>query len=803
MGRRTESRRHEPADPGARPTMRRLPRRIGWLVAVTLVAGLAVPTVAQVAFDCVDVHVIWGRGSGLALDSTIDFQPYREALEQRIDTDQVDLSFYQLGQDGGYDGFAYEAAGDLLDLASAFFPFGSYTDSVATGIAEFSAYLGDRADACPDETYVVGGFSQGAQVVGAGLYDVDASVRERIAAVTLFGDPTRKTNNTFAIGPIRVGEFPRECLGITPAWNRGSAPCWTIEGILGAREDYLPDDIAERSGSWCRFLDGVCTGVVAQLATAFFDPIRAHFAYFDDNSDVADAAQEVAVRLAERLPDLETAFDVTIIPIAVGVTGADLVFVIDTTGSMADDIAEATAQAGDLAATWLALLPNARVGLVQYRDHGDVFVSQTELALTNDIGAFEAAVAGLNASGGGDYPEAMLSGISTALEEMPWRPGATKAAVVIGDAPGKDPEPNTGLTRAAIAQRALEIDPVNLYNVITGGGSEVEAFFQPLAETTDGEIIRASGDTTLTEALFETLTSISDKPVAVANGPYIAPIGEQIRFSAEGSYAVEGEITDYAWDFDADGSVDVSGDQPVATFTYPGAYDGLAIVEVTTSTGDTAIASAEVTVDDVGLGDRLPLAPLTTEASSDGTETTTISWTTPEDDRATGYLVLDGDGNLLAVAAEGATQATVETSRLGNGAYVVASNEFGRSGAVEVDVATFDFDGFHPPVDEPPVVNAARAGRAIPLKFSLGGDLGLDVLAEGSPTSVEVACDDGAVVDELEETTTAGGSSLSYDASADQYVYVWATSPDWSGTCRELRLVLADGSVHLARFQFR
>jgi hypothetical protein len=49
---------------------------------------------------------------------------------------------------------------------------------------------------------------------------------------------------------------------------------------------------------------------------------------------------------------------------------------------------------------------------------------------------------------------------------------------------------------------------------------------------------------------------------------------------------------------------------------------------------------------------------------------------------------------------------------------------------------------------------------------------------------------------------TAGSSSLSYDATTDQYVYVWKTDKAWANTCRQLMVTLDDGSVHTAEFKF-
>jgi len=57
-------------------------------------------------------------------------------------------------------------------------------------------------------------------------------------------------------------------------------------------------------------------------------------------------------------------------------------------------------------------------------------------------------------------------------------------------------------------------------------------------------------------------------------------------------------------------------------------------------------------------------------------------------------------------------------------------------------------------------------------------------------------------VDGVEETVSAGGSSLSYDASTGQYRYVWKTDKLWAGSCRQLVLQFDDGQQQRATFQF-
>lgn len=117
-------------------------------------------------------------------------------------------------------------------------------------------------------------------------------------------------------------------------------------------------------------------------------------------------------------------------------------------------------------------------------------------------------------------------------------------------------------------------------------------------------------------------------------------------------------------------------------------------------------------------------------------------------------------------------------------------------------VMPYEFGGFLAPVDGD-TPNVVRAGRAIPVRFSLGGDRGLEILAAGSPLSRTISCDGLTEGDAVEETLTAGASSLSYDAATDTYTYVWKTSADWTDTCRRLRIDFADGSSAVAIFDFR
>lgn len=112
---------------------------------------------------------------------------------------------------------------------------------------------------------------------------------------------------------------------------------------------------------------------------------------------------------------------------------------------------------------------------------------------------------------------------------------------------------------------------------------------------------------------------------------------------------------------------------------------------------------------------------------------------------------------------------------------------------------SWDFDGFRPPIVNPPEVNTQFKGSsAVSLTFSLDGFKGMDIIAEGYPRSRPCG-DDGPG----EPTRTPGAVTLKYHHLLDVYIYRWKTEKAWRGTCREFILQLIDGSEHTAIFEFR
>ena len=110
------------------------------------------------------------------------------------------------------------------------------------------------------------------------------------------------------------------------------------------------------------------------------------------------------------------------------------------------------------------------------------------------------------------------------------------------------------------------------------------------------------------------------------------------------------------------------------------------------------------------------------------------------------------------------------------------------------------FQGFLGPIHQGSVV---RAGDAIPIVFSLGGDRGLDVLAAGSPSSVQTDCEHPGAPTGGDPAASKLDSGLIFHSWTGHYVFLWQTPKAWAGTCRTFVLGLRDGEVARLTVSFR
>jgi hypothetical protein len=335
----------------------------------------------------------------------------------------------------------------------------------------------------------------------------------------------------------------------------------------------------------------------------------------------------------------------------------------------------------------------------------------------------------------------------------------------------------TGSSGAAATFSALASDIVDENVSVLCDASSGDVF--PLGVTTvhcmatDDHGNTASGSFTVTvqDTTAPDLT-LPSNITAEATGPS----GAAVSFSTSATDLVDGSV---AVNCDAD-----SGDTfPLGTTTVS--------CSATDAHSNTANGSFTVTVQDT-TGPSLSL-PANISVYSLSASQAIVSYSASAND------LVDGNVAISCAPASGSTF-SIGTTTVNCSATDAHENTTNGSFTVSV---LYNWTGFFQPVDNLPTENVVKAGSAIPVKFSLGGNQGLNILASGYPTSNVVTCGAPAGDDLIESTVTAGSSSLSYDAVANQYVYVWKTDKAWATQCRQLRVKLADGTVvHAANFKF-
>jgi hypothetical protein len=133
-----------------------------------------------------------------------------------------------------------------------------------------------------------------------------------------------------------------------------------------------------------------------------------------------------------------------------------------------------------------------------------------------------------------------------------------------------------------------------------------------------------------------------------------------------------------------------------------------------------------------------------------------------------------------------------------------ATDNAGHSTSAHFNVSVlYSFTGFFSPVENN-VTNVAKAGSAIPVKFRLGGNMGLNIFAAGYPASIPSFDNSAPVAGGVIDAVAADASGLQYDPIEDVYTYVWKTDKSWVGTQRQLQFRLIDGApLRWVAFRFK
>jgi hypothetical protein len=438
----------------------------------------------------------------------------------------------------------------------------------------------ELAKKCSGSRIILAGFSQGAHAIMEALPRI---ARNKVLAVTLFGNPEFKASygsqGDFDVGRTGIATTPRTS---------------------------FPGDLKGRLYDYCHGRDPICQGFVQcrLLSTVCYPNFDFGRHNYDDSSEMWSAVANVARLIRD---DQGSRGNPLPEPAPVAKGPVDVVFSIDTTGSMEPIISEVASNVQAMAGQLATASPDFRLALVTYRDGppycDDEYQAVTVQDFTTDTGTFNAAVDSLIADGGCDEDESVYTGAMQGLG-LAWRPGATHVMIMAGDAPGHDPDPVTGFTAEDVIARANAI-PAFVYG-LDGGFADS---FYALADGTGGQVYSVSDYGEVPVAIAQAIASQASAPTATITcvcgarrtataaqepGEYSGPVGAPIRLSAASSWSPLGRALAYGWDWDSDGTVDETTDAPIISHTWTAPFDGEVTLRVTDSAGRSAITRAHV-----------------------------------------------------------------------------------------------------------------------------------------------------------------------------------------------------------------
>jgi hypothetical protein len=140
-----------------------------------------------------------------------------------------------------------------------------YVDSVSEGSYALEAFLVRFMRDCPRTYVILGGYSQGAHVVGDVLeHDLSSDQRRHIAAVAMFGDPRFNPNQRV----VDIGGYNKKLSGVATV-------------LYGAR--VVDEDIVDRVRSYCLNGDPVCNLSTWNVAQCALEATCVHYRYVTSN----------------------------------------------------------------------------------------------------------------------------------------------------------------------------------------------------------------------------------------------------------------------------------------------------------------------------------------------------------------------------------------------------------------------------------------------------------------------------------------------------------------------------------------
>ncbi|MCL1910420.1 MAG: VWA domain-containing protein, partial [Kiritimatiellaeota bacterium] len=169
-------------------------------------------------------------------------------------------------------------------------------------------------------------------------------------------------------------------------------------------------------------------------------------------------------------------------------TPVEVVFVLDTTGSMRGLIAGAKEKIWYIAGNIARQNQGApiKMGLLPYRDRGDEYITQ-RYDLTEDLDTMYSHLMSFVANGGGDLPESVNQALHEAVTMFSWSddPATLRVIFLVGDAPPHmdyDDDVHYPLSCEAARERNIIINTVQCGTI-----AETTPFWKKIAALGEGE----------------------------------------------------------------------------------------------------------------------------------------------------------------------------------------------------------------------------------------------------------------------------------------------------------------------------
>lgn len=544
------------------------------LVVVVGSCTLGPPSAAIATSSCSDVEFIFARGSDEPLGGPSQAS-WETALRRQLTGSSLKYSFYELGSEA-YHGAQYPAVavsgsiGGIGNLVGAYISSGesfAFARSVAEGRSELKAHIKAVGKVCPQTKFVLGGYSQGAMLISGVLEKLPA---EKIIYIATFGDPKLYL-------PEGKGNHPPACRGKNLSNYRAYvSDCHAYEGVLGSYRPYQPADFYNKLGTWCNGEDIMCSSGFA----------------IDDHTKYSqlglynNAASIIYSKLQQVYPGKIAINSETVKEIS----PHDLVIFwhAGIGGWNNSDIATYKMVAQRLINQTYSL--GGRVAFYVYSEslHGLKYQLCNFSCTADELNQKFSKITSLLTSG--SHYNCPFSLMRTAFNELEWQVGATKSVVVLSPSE-LDYHDHVDVTLEEIAQLSLEIDPINIYPIMSSSALKSG---QALAAATNGKVYD------IKDASFA-VQEITQRPDAgIALEKYVGKVGEEFTFDATRN--TNGQplalARRYDWDLDADGVFELQDSTPVVSRSYAAPLEGYIQVRVTDDNGRSSTMSARLSVTD-------------------------------------------------------------------------------------------------------------------------------------------------------------------------------------------------------------